>query len=70
VPADLSVPSDEASQRYAGEMEAAILDAMETLLAIEDGSPKRATSALARKAHDRLLALMDKIDDERNGRET
>lgn len=63
---DDGVPNDEASQRYAGEMEAAILNALERLVEIRDASPKRQTTALIQGLHDSLLVLMDKIGDERD----
>lgn len=69
------VPNDEFSQRYAGEMEAAILEALEAIEAVTHSASAIAarcimraeTPAMAglRACHERLLVLMDKIGDER-----
>ena len=58
----MSDAGDEFSRARAGDMEAAILEAVETLTGYRDMSEIRA-------AHDRLLALADEIGDARDGHE-
>lgn len=64
---------DEFNAARAGDMEAAILDAIETLAEARryrsSGSYGGRAGELLEGLGDRLLALMDEIDDARNGRD-
>jgi hypothetical protein len=61
---------DEFSEARAGDMEAAILDAIEALAAARSGRGRATgrSGELLEQLGDRLLFLMDAIDDTRNGR--